>query len=185
MTILSKNLKVIRKNLNCTQMAIAKVLDIGFRTYVRYEAGERDAPVSILVKFARLGNLSLDRLLTTEITLEELKTPDEENPPATSAKLEVIGGSVEEGRIMFKGIKQDFLVCTHSHEKNLIDLFRKVDRTTKEKVLVEAEWLLKKQLQKMKKDRIKKAIPKKLIKEKNAARLKKAAKAIKKITLKG
>src|SRR3990172_1389745 len=107
MTILSKNLKVIRKNLNCTQMAIAKVLDIGFRTYVRYEAGERDAPVSILVKFARLGNLSLDRLLTTEITLEELKIPDEENPPAISTKLDVIGGSLEEGRIMFKGIKQD------------------------------------------------------------------------------
>lgn len=185
MTILSKNLKTIRKNLNCTQMAVAKVLDIGFRTYVRYEAGERDAPVSILVKFARLGNLSLDRLLTTEITLDELKFADEDNPPPTSDKLDIIGGSLEEGRIMFKGIKQDFLVCTRSEEKTLIELLRKADRPTKEKVLVEAEWLLKKQLQKMQKARIQKAIPRSLLKEKNTARLKKVAKTIKKITVKG
>jgi len=39
MTILSENLRTIRKHLNCTQMAISEVLDIGFRTYVRYEAG--------------------------------------------------------------------------------------------------------------------------------------------------
>jgi hypothetical protein len=166
-------------------MAIAKVLDIGFRTYVRYEAGERDAPVSILVKFARLGNLSLDRLLTTGITLDDLKIADEDNPPATSAKLDVIGGSLEEGRIMFKGIKQDFLVCTRSQEKNLIEQFRKVDRATKEKFLVEAEWLLKKQRQRMQKTRIKKAIPRSLLKEKNVAILKKVTKTIKKITVKG
>ena len=46
MTILSNNLKVIRKNLNCTQTSLAEVLEIGFRTYVRYEAGERDAPIA-------------------------------------------------------------------------------------------------------------------------------------------
>ena len=52
MTVLAQNLKTIRKNLNCTQMTISDVLDIGFRTYVRYEAGERDAPVAVLVKLA-------------------------------------------------------------------------------------------------------------------------------------
>ena len=73
MTILAENLKTIRKHLNCTQMAISQVIEVGFRTYVRYEAGERDAPVSVLVKLARLGNISLDRLLTTKVTPEDLE----------------------------------------------------------------------------------------------------------------
>jgi len=30
-------------------MAISEVLDIGFRTYVRYEAGQRAVPVAVLV----------------------------------------------------------------------------------------------------------------------------------------
>ena len=81
MTILSDNLKTIRKNLNCTQMALSEVLEIGFRTYVRYEAGERDAPVSVLVKLARLANLSLDRLLTTKVLPEDLQTHDKEKFP--------------------------------------------------------------------------------------------------------
>ena len=59
MTILSENLRTIRKKLNCTQMALSEVLEIGFRTYVRYEAGERDAPVSVMVKLAKLGKVSL------------------------------------------------------------------------------------------------------------------------------
>ena len=66
MTVLSENLKIIRKKLDCTQNALSEVLEIGFRTYVRYEAGERDAPVSVLVKLARLASVSLDRLLTTK-----------------------------------------------------------------------------------------------------------------------
>ena len=74
-------MKTIRKGLSCTQMAIAKVLDIGFRTYVRYEAGERDAPVAVLVKFARLGSISLDRLLTTKLEPSDLEMPDLD-PPA-------------------------------------------------------------------------------------------------------
>ncbi len=41
-------------------MALSEALEIGFRTYVRYEAGERNAPV--MVKLAKLGNVSLDRL---------------------------------------------------------------------------------------------------------------------------
>ena len=81
MTVLSENLKTIRKNLKCTQGALSEVLGIGFRTYVRYEAGERDAPVSLLVKMARLGELSLDRLLTTKVLLEELQTPDQKILP--------------------------------------------------------------------------------------------------------
>ena len=182
MTILSKNLKILRKSLSCTQMAFSKVLDIGFRTYVRYEAGERDAPISILIKIARLGNISLDRLLTTELTLDDLKIPDEDAPPAVTTEIPTIGGSIESGRLMFKGIIHDYLVCTQPFEKKLIELFRKVDRPTKERILLDAEWFLKKHLKAKKKSN---PLPLRVLKEKNAVRLKKAAKAIKQITFKG
>jgi len=67
MSILSKNLKTIRKELRCTQSVMSEILKVGFRTYVRYEAGEGDAPVSVLVKIAKLGNLSLEQLLTVQV----------------------------------------------------------------------------------------------------------------------
>ena len=183
MTILSENLRTIRKHLNCTQMAISEVLDIGFRTYVRYEAGERDAPVAVLVKLARLGNLSLDRLLTAKITPEDLNSPDLETPPAKSSKLELIGGSLERGRVVFKGIRDDFFVTSNNNEKKLLTTFRKMDRLKKEKCLLEIEWLLKNA--KKIRTKGKRKSSKKQFQAKNMASLKKIAGTIKKITLKG
>ena len=142
MKVLAQNLKTIRRSLHCTQMAISEVLDIGFRTYVRYEAGERDAPVAVLVKFARLGNLSLDRLLTTSLTLEDLKNPDVEKIPTTPQQMEVIGGGLEEGRVMFRGLTNDHLITTGMSEKNLLTEFRKLNRLDREKCVVDAEWIL-------------------------------------------
>ena len=142
MTVLAQNLKIVRKYLNCTQMAISEVLDIGFRTYVRYEAGERDAPVAALIKIARLGNLSLDRLLTTPLTLEDLKTPDVEKIPTTPQQMEVISGGLEEGRIMFRGLTSNHLITTGRSEKNLLIEFRKLSRLDREKCVVDAEWIL-------------------------------------------
>ena len=60
MSILAKNLKTVRKELGCTQSVMSEILKVGFRTFVRYEAGEIDAPVSVMVKIARLGNISLE-----------------------------------------------------------------------------------------------------------------------------
>ena len=54
--------KKIRKN-----QPHARLIDVGFRTYVRYEVGERDAPVNVLIKMAKLGNISLDQLLSTAL----------------------------------------------------------------------------------------------------------------------
>ena len=39
--------KKIRKN-----QPHARLIDVGFRTYVRYEVGELNAPVSVLIKMA-------------------------------------------------------------------------------------------------------------------------------------
>ena len=67
MSVLAKNLKTVYKELGCTQYMMSGILNVGFRTFVRYEVGERDAPVSVLIKIARLGNISLEQLLTTTI----------------------------------------------------------------------------------------------------------------------
>ena len=183
MTILAQNLKTIRKNLYCSQMAISEVLDVGFRTYVRYESGERDAPVTVLVKLARLGNLSLDRLLTTPLTLEDLKTPDVEKIPTTPRRMEVVGGGLEEGRIMFRGLINDHLITTDKSEKNLLTEYRKLKRLDREKCLIDAEWILSNP----KTFGLKKAPPssRKTQKVKDTEKLAQMAKSIKKIPLRG
>mgnify|MGYP000561285964 CR=1 FL=1 len=140
MTILSDNLKTIRKNHNCTQMDLSEVLGIGFRTYVSYEAGERDTPVSVLVKLARLENLSLDLLLTTKVLPGDLQSPDKKKPPTYKVPLEVIGGGLEEGRLMFKGQLNDNLISTNKEEQKLLTLFRKLNPSNREKFLLDAEW---------------------------------------------
>lgn len=183
MTILSENLKTLRKKLNCTQMALSEVLEIGFRTYVRYEAGERDAPVSVLVKLAKLGNISLDRLLTTKILPEDLDTPDQEKPQSTIKNPQVIGGGIEEGRLMFKGFLNDNLVTNTKDEQKLLTLFRKANSTSREKFLLDLEWMFS-NTRRAKLTGAKK-IPRKLEKAQTAVKLKKLAKNIKKITVRG
>ena len=182
MTVLAENLKTIRKDLHCTQMAISEVLGIGFRTYVRYEAGERDAPVSVLIKMAKLGNIPLDRFLTHKITPMDL---GQGTAPATkSGKVEVVSGSLTEGRLSLKGISQDFYITTNANEKKLLTHFRKLSPSTREKCIQEME----KKLKKMKNQGPvsgTKRVPKKVIKAQNTIQLKKMAKTIKKITLKG
>ena len=141
MTVLSENLKIIRKKLNYTQIALSEVLEIGFRTYVRYEAGERDAPISVIAKLARLGNVSIDRLLTKKILSEDLKTPDKEKLPTSKTPLEIISGGLEEGRLMFKGLLVDHLISTNEEERKLLTLFRKMNATNREKFLMDADWI--------------------------------------------
>lgn len=56
----SPKLKKIRKN-----QPHARLIDVGFRTYVRYEVGELNAPVNVLIKMAGWGgDISLGQLLS-------------------------------------------------------------------------------------------------------------------------
>ena len=140
MTILSENLKTLRNKINCTQMTLSKVLEVGFRTYVRYEAGERDAPVSVMVKLAKLANVSLDQLLTTKILPENLDTSDLENTQNIIQNPEVISGSIEDGRLMLKGFMEDILVTNTKDEQKLLTLFRKVNYVSRDKFLLNLKW---------------------------------------------
>ena len=184
MTILSNNLKTIRKNHNFTQIALSEVLEIGFRTYVRYEAGERDAPASVLVKLARLENLSLDLLLTTKVLPGDLQSPDKKKPPTYKAPLEVIGGGLEEGRLMFKGQLNDNLISTNKEEQKLLTLFRKLNPSNRENFLLDAEWVYTNTRKSVRYRKPKKS-PRKEEKAKTAIKLRKLAKYIKKITVRG
>ena len=184
MTVLSENLKTIRRKLKCTQGALSEVLEIGFRTYVRYEAGERDAPVSLLVKLARLGELSLDRLLTTKVLLEELQTPDQKILPNSKVPPEVICGNWEEGRLMFKGQLGDHLISTKKGEQKLLMLFRKLNTSNQKKFLLDAEWTYTNNRNSLRYRKPKK-IPRKEEKANTAIKLGKLTKSIKKMTVRG
>ena len=81
MTVLAQNLKTIRRKLSHTEITIAGVPD-RFSYLLRYETEKHDAPVSVLIKIATLGNILLDRLLTTTLTLESLEMPNTETTQA-------------------------------------------------------------------------------------------------------
>ena len=99
MSVLAKNLKTVRKELGCTQSVMSEILRVGFRTFVRYEAGERDAPVSVLVKIARLGNISLEQLLTTTIKPNDIAPLDKINKGET---IRVQSIDFKVGQVTFK-----------------------------------------------------------------------------------
>ncbi len=124
MSVLAQNIRTIRKELKCTQSAMADILKVGFRTYVRYEAGERDAPVSTLVKLARLGNLSLEQLLTQKITGDQICPIEGESlsvePP------QVKSANFKTGHIIFRQPSRESLLTIDESEKKILSLFRRM-----------------------------------------------------------
>lgn len=124
MSILAKNLRTIRKELACTQSMMADILKVGFRTYVRYEGGERDAPVAVLVKIARLGNISLDTLLTNEVErsfISPVKALDKNSSPPEVRTVDFRSGKIS----LRKPARQEFITINDS-EKKILSIFRKM-----------------------------------------------------------
>ena len=62
MQILAERLRDLRKAQNWGQETAAKSFGIPFRTYRRYELGEREPQISSLVKIADTHQVSLDYL---------------------------------------------------------------------------------------------------------------------------
>lgn len=56
------NLRRIRMNNCMTQQEVACYLGMNVTVYARYERGERDLPLSIAKKLAKLYNVSIDYL---------------------------------------------------------------------------------------------------------------------------
>lgn len=133
MSILSKNLKTIRKELRCTQSVMSEILKVGFRTYVRYEAGERDASVSVLVKIAKLGNLSLEQLLTVQVKKNSV------SPVKTLTKISVPPAvrivHFGTGQINLKNPAKQELLAINGSERKLLTIFRKMDAGSQKECL--------------------------------------------------
>jgi transcriptional regulator with XRE-family HTH domain len=123
MSFLAKNLKTVRKELGCTQSVMSEILRVGFRTFVRYEAGERDAPVSVLVKIARLGNISLEQLLTTTIEPNDIAPLYKINKGET---IHVKSIDFKIGQVIFKDPDHQELITIDNAEKRILTLFRKM-----------------------------------------------------------
>ena len=124
MSILAKNLKTIRKELGCTQSLMASILNVGFRTFVRYEAGERDAPVEVLVKIARLGNISLESFLTKSIKANDIAPLEKINKGITPVNIQFI--DFKAGNVTFLEPNRLELMTINDSEKHLLTIFRKM-----------------------------------------------------------
>ena len=124
MSILAKNLKTIRKELGCTQSLMANILNVGFRTFVRYEAGERDAPVEVLVKIARLGNISLESFLTKSIKPNDIAPLEKINKGITPVYIQFI--DFKAGHITFLEPNRREFMTINDSEKSLLTIFRKI-----------------------------------------------------------
>ncbi|MBC8284951.1 MAG: helix-turn-helix transcriptional regulator [Nitrospinae bacterium] len=124
MSVLAKNLKAIRKELGCTQSVMSDILKVGFRTFVRYEAGERDAPVAVLVKIARLGNISLEQLLTTAIEPNDIAPLEKINKGTSPVQVKSI--DFKAGQVTFMDTNHEELMTIDDAEKRLLTLYRKM-----------------------------------------------------------
>ena len=65
MATLNERMKIARLELKETQKHIAKLAGINLRTYINYEQGERETPVSVVVVYSSLG-INPNWLLTGE-----------------------------------------------------------------------------------------------------------------------
>ncbi len=167
MSILAKNLKTIRKELRCTQSMMSEILKVGFRTYVRYEAGERDAPVSVLVKIAKLGNLSLEQLLTVSVgksLISPVQTLTKNSVPP-----EVRMVHFGTGQINLKNPTKQELLTVNNSERKLLSIFRKMDAGLQKECLGNIGKSLKKVANKPKAV-AKKSAPKKKTSKKKAVK---------------
>lgn len=63
MSSLSNNLYKLRKEKGLTQEEAAKCVDVVFRSYRRYEAGEREPVASTLIKIANFYGVTIDYLV--------------------------------------------------------------------------------------------------------------------------
>ncbi len=58
--IMKNRLKDLREDKDLTQEQCAQIAFISKSSYIRYEKGEREIPLDVLVKFALYYNISID-----------------------------------------------------------------------------------------------------------------------------
>ncbi|MCF2219069.1 LexA family transcriptional regulator [Chryseobacterium sp. PS-8] len=80
MSIFSENIRLLRAKLGKTQRELSQKIQITASRYSSYENGKSKPPVDVLIKISRIFNVSIDLLLSVDLTkhaLEDmLKLPD-------------------------------------------------------------------------------------------------------------
>lgn len=61
--ILGERLKELREEKGLTQRQFAELFNLNSVTYLHYEKGQREPPLSLLADFARFHDVSVDYLL--------------------------------------------------------------------------------------------------------------------------
>ena len=140
MSFLARNIKVVRKELGCTQSIMANILKVGFRTFVRYEAGERDAPLGTLVKIARLGNISLEKFLTNGIEPNDIAPLKKLNKESIA---QVNSIDFQSGNVTFIRPNRHELMTINDEEKRLLILYRKMPHKLKKDLMLSMTQLVK------------------------------------------
>lgn len=58
-----KRIRDLREDKDITQKEMARILNCSQQVYSNYELGQRDIPTDILIKLARVHNVSVDYIL--------------------------------------------------------------------------------------------------------------------------
>ena len=140
MSFLARNIKVVRKELGCTQSIMANILKVGFRTFVRYESGEREAPLGTLVKIARLSNISLEKFLKNSIEPNDIAPLKILNKESTA---QINSIDFQSGNVTFIRPNRHELMTINDGEKRLLTLYRKMPHNLKKHLMLSMAQIVK------------------------------------------
>ena len=134
MATLNERMKIARLELKETQKHIAKLAGINLRTYINYEQGERETPVSVVVVYSSLG-INPNWLLTGEGEMMRGKGEAEE---VASEAVEALSENrmLEKIVLMLADMSEEVQGEVFAHvqkAKHLSDLERRVEELEAER----------------------------------------------------
>ncbi|MCK5471037.1 MAG: helix-turn-helix domain-containing protein [Cyclobacteriaceae bacterium] len=95
MSLISDNLKFLRKKISLTQEQMAQQIGIKRSLLGAYEEGRADPRISNLLKFAEIFNLSVDQLIGTDLAVKNSSVTDEGNIQQARTNLRVLSITVD------------------------------------------------------------------------------------------
>ncbi|WP_294283835.1 LexA family transcriptional regulator [uncultured Chryseobacterium sp.] len=73
MSLFSENIRLLRATLGKTQRELSQQIQITSSRYSSYENGKSKPPVDVLIRISRIFNVSIDLLLSVDLTKHSLK----------------------------------------------------------------------------------------------------------------
>ena len=95
MSLISENLKFLRKKISLTQEQMAQQIGIKRSLLGAYEEGRADPRISNLLKFAEIFNLSVDQLIGSDLTIENETISEEDYIKSAKSNLRVLSITVD------------------------------------------------------------------------------------------